>query len=60
MGPFEILEKKGMVAYRLSLPPSLARMHDMFHVFVLCHYISDPFHVIDFVHFRFERGNSDG
>jgi len=39
VGPFEILEMKGSVAYRLALPPSLARMHDVFHVFVLRHYI---------------------
>ena len=47
MGPFEIVEKKGPVAYRLALPDSLRRMHDVFHVSVLRHYISDPTHVID-------------
>ncbi|WVZ97087.1 hypothetical protein U9M48_042648, partial [Paspalum notatum var. saurae] len=30
--PFKILEKKGEVAYRLKLPPSLSGMHDVFHV----------------------------
>jgi hypothetical protein len=35
------------VAYRLALPDSLRRMHDVFHVSVLRHYISDPTHVID-------------
>ena len=47
MGPFEIVERKGPVAYRLALPDSLRRMHDVFHVSVLRHYISDPTHVID-------------
>ena len=47
MGPFEILERKGLVAYRLALPDSLRHMHDVFHVSVLRHYISDPTHVID-------------
>jgi hypothetical protein len=47
MGPFNIVEKKGPIAYRLGLPNSLRRMHDVFHVFVLRHYISDPTHVID-------------
>jgi hypothetical protein len=47
VGPFEIVERKGTVAYRLALPNSLRRMHDVFHVSVLRHYISDPTHVID-------------
>ncbi|WVZ58453.1 hypothetical protein U9M48_008728 [Paspalum notatum var. saurae] len=32
IGPFKILEKKGEVAYRLHLPPSLSGVHDVFHV----------------------------
>ena len=47
MGHFEIVERKGPVAYRLALPDSLRCMHDVFHVSVLRHYISDPTHVID-------------
>ena len=47
MGPFEVVERKGPVAYRLALPDSLRHMHDVFHVSVLRHYISDPTHVID-------------
>jgi hypothetical protein len=35
------------MAYRLALPDSLRRMHDVFHVSILRHYISDPTHVID-------------
>jgi ribosomal protein L21E len=42
MGPFKIVERKGPVAYRLALPDSLRRRHDVFHVSVLRHYISDP------------------
>jgi hypothetical protein len=30
--PFPILKKCGTVAYKLDLPPSLARVHDIFHV----------------------------
>jgi hypothetical protein len=30
--PFPNLEKCGIVAYMLDLPPSLARVHDIFHV----------------------------
>jgi hypothetical protein len=32
IGPFPILEKCETVAYMLDLPPSLARVHDIFHV----------------------------
>jgi hypothetical protein len=35
IGPFPILEKCGTVAYKLDLPPSLARVHDIFHVLQL-------------------------
>jgi hypothetical protein len=52
MGPFEIMEIKGHVAYKLALPDSLRRMHDVFHVSVLRHYISDPTHVIDMISFQ--------
>ncbi|GKC95312.1 hypothetical protein Tco_1160754, partial [Tanacetum coccineum] len=32
VGPFEILERIGLVAYRLRLPEELNNMHDTFHV----------------------------
>ncbi|GJR07167.1 protein kinase-like domain, concanavalin A-like lectin/glucanase domain protein [Tanacetum coccineum] len=32
VGPFEILERIGLVAYRLRLPEELSRVHDRFHV----------------------------
>ncbi|WVZ52013.1 LOW QUALITY PROTEIN: hypothetical protein U9M48_003109 [Paspalum notatum var. saurae] len=32
IGPFKILKKKGEVAYRLELPPSLSGVHDVFHL----------------------------
>jgi hypothetical protein len=32
IGPFPVLEKCGTVAYKLDLPPSLARVHDIFHM----------------------------
>jgi hypothetical protein len=47
VGPFEIVDKKGLVAYRLALLDSLKRVHDFLHVSILTHYISDPTHVID-------------
>jgi hypothetical protein len=35
IGPFPILEKYGMMAYKLDLPPSLAGVHHTFHVLQL-------------------------
>jgi hypothetical protein len=32
IGPFPILGRCGTVAYKLELPPSLAGVHDIFHV----------------------------
>jgi hypothetical protein len=47
VGPFKVVGNNVPVAYRLALPHSLRRMHDVFHVYVLRHYVSDPTHVID-------------
>ena len=33
--PFEILERVGMVAYRLALPPSLSSVHEVLYVSML-------------------------
>jgi hypothetical protein len=30
--PFQILDRKGVVAYQLELPPQLSDVHDVFHV----------------------------
>ncbi|KAL0536965.1 hypothetical protein IC582_025928 [Cucumis melo] len=48
VGPFEILERIGPVAYRLALPPSLSKVHDVFHVSMLRKYVPDPSHVVDY------------
>ncbi|KAK5771462.1 hypothetical protein PVK06_047666 [Gossypium arboreum] len=46
IGPYEIIEKVGSVAYRLALPPELEKIHDVFHVSMLCRYCSNPSHII--------------
>ena len=46
IGPFEILERIGMVAYRLALPPDMSQVHPVFHVSMLREYILDPLHVL--------------
>ncbi|KAL0534123.1 hypothetical protein IC582_028404 [Cucumis melo] len=48
VGPFEILERIGPVAYRLVLPPSLSTVHDVFHVSMLRKYVPDPSHAVDY------------
>ena len=47
IGPFEILENIGTVAYRLALPPSMSGVHKVFHVSMLRKYTPDPAHVVD-------------
>ena len=47
IGPFEILERIGTVAYRLALPPSMSSVHEVFHVSMLLRYTLDPAHVVD-------------
>ncbi|KAL5558423.1 hypothetical protein UlMin_034634 [Ulmus minor] len=46
IGPFEILERIGKVAYKLALPSELSAVHNVFHVLMLRNYISDPLHVL--------------
>ena len=50
IGPFDILERVGTVAYRLALPPSMSGVHEVFHVSMLRKYTPDPAHVVDWGH----------
>ena len=47
IGPFEILERVGEVAYRLALPMQLAGVHNVFHVSMLRKYEPDASHVLN-------------
>ena len=47
IGPFEILKRIGVVAYRLALPPSMSGVHEVFHVSMLRKYTPNPTHVVD-------------
>ena len=47
IGPFEVLERVGPVAYSIALPPELLQVHNIFHVSMLWKYVHDPTHVID-------------
>lgn len=48
IGPFEILERIGSVAYCLALPLELSNVHNVFHVSMLRRYLRDPEHVVDY------------
>ncbi|KAL5575384.1 hypothetical protein UlMin_017083 [Ulmus minor] len=47
IGPYEILELVGKVAYRLALPPNLATVHNVFHVSMLKKYLPDKSHILE-------------
>ena len=47
IGPFEVLQRIRVVAYRIALPPELSHVHDVFHVLMLQKYVYDPMHVVN-------------
>ena len=47
IGPFEIFERLGVVAYRLDLSPNMSGVHEVFHVSMLWRYTPDPAHVVN-------------
>ena len=47
IGPLEILERVGTVAYWLVLPLSLSGVHEVFQTSMLRKYTPDPAHVVD-------------
>ena len=47
IGPFEVLERVGAVAYRLALSPSFSSVHEVFHVSMLRKYTQNPAHIVD-------------
>ena len=49
LGPFEILERVGILAYKVALTPGLSRIHNVFHVSTLRKYVFDASHVVELV-----------
>ena len=47
VGPFEVLDKVGALAYRVALPPKLGKIHNVFHVSSLRKYVYDASHVVE-------------
>ncbi|XP_070013268.1 uncharacterized protein [Nicotiana sylvestris] len=54
IGPFEVLERIGEVAYKPALPPSLLSVHLVFHVSMLRKYVGNPSHVFGHQHFQLD------
>jgi len=46
IGPYKIIERIGMVAYRILLPPHLDRIHNVFHVSMLRKADLDPTRIL--------------
>ncbi|XP_074297393.1 uncharacterized protein LOC141628113 [Silene latifolia] len=46
IGPYDVVKRICVVAYKFDLPPSLGKVHNVFHVSQLRKYISDPSHVL--------------
>ncbi|MCI36798.1 hypothetical protein A2U01_0058021, partial [Trifolium medium] len=47
IGPFQIFERVGEVAYRLALPPAMSVMYDVFHVSQLRNFVPDSSVTVD-------------
>ena len=45
--PFEILDRVGTVAYRLTLSPNMSGVHEVLHVSILWKYTPDLAHMVD-------------
>ncbi|XP_062081327.1 uncharacterized protein LOC133786130 [Humulus lupulus] len=48
IGPFEVIERDGEVAYRLNLPARLGHVQIVFHLSMLRKYTPDPSHIIEY------------
>ena len=44
--PYKVLERIGLVAFQLTLPPKLAKLHDVFYVSMLRKYHSDELYIL--------------
>jgi len=47
LGPYQIMRRIGLVAYKITLPPQLANLHPVFHASQLRKYVFDPVHVLE-------------
>ena len=52
---FEILERIRVVAYRLALPPSLDKVHNVFHISMVRKCVSDPNQIVELPPLQLEK-----
>ncbi|XP_059077983.1 uncharacterized protein LOC131876567 [Cryptomeria japonica] len=57
VGPFEVLERIGLVAYCLAFSSNLSRIQDVFHISILRSYFVDVTHVLDWNALQVEVGS---
>ncbi|TYJ97001.1 Chromo domain-containing protein [Cucumis melo var. makuwa] len=46
IGPYVIIGRVGLAAYRLELSSELGRIHDVFHISILRKYVPNPSHIL--------------
>jgi hypothetical protein len=56
IGPFEITQKVGKLAYRVALPPDLIGTHDVFHISMLRKYIANPEVIVEYEPLGIQEG----
>ena len=47
VGPFKILRRVGLVAYRVALPPKFSKVNNGFHILTLRKYVFYPSHAVE-------------
>jgi hypothetical protein len=56
VGPFEITQRMGKLAYRIALPPDLIGTHDVFHMSMLRKYIANPNVIVEYEPLEIQEG----
>jgi hypothetical protein len=56
VGPFEITQRVGRLAFRIALPPYLVETHDVFHVSMLKKYIANPDVIVEYKPLEIQDG----
>jgi hypothetical protein len=60
VGPFEITQRVGRLAYRIALPLDLIRTHNVFQVSMLRKYIANPDVIVEYEPLEIQEGLTYG